>query len=65
LDLKTQEVKVVPASANIICDNASCSKLWEPAGVIEVGNSLFVSDTNNHRILKINISSGKTEIFIR
>jgi len=65
LDLKTQEVAVVQASANIVCDDASCSKLWEPAGVIEVGNSLYVSDTNNHRILKIDLITEKTEIFIQ
>jgi thiol-disulfide isomerase/thioredoxin len=64
LDLKTQEVTVVQASANIVCDDINCSKLWEPAGVIEVGNSLFVSDTNNHRILKIDLITEKTEIFI-
>ncbi len=64
LDLKTQEVVVVKASANIVCDDASCSKLWEPAGVIEVGNSLYVSDTNNHRILRIDLTTEKTEIFI-
>jgi len=64
LDLKTREVTTVRASANIICDDKSCTRLWEPAGVVEVDNCLYVSDTNNHRILKLNLKTEKTEIFI-
>lgn len=64
LDLSTQEVTTVQASVNIVCDDKSCTRLWEPAGVIEVENCLYVSDTNNHRILKIDLYTNKTEIFI-
>ena len=65
LDLKTQEVHTVEASADIICDDASCTRLWEPAGVLCLGKDLYVSDTNNHRILKINLDTEKTEIFLK
>ncbi len=64
LDLDTQEVATVQASANIICDDKNCTRLWEPAGVIKVESCLYVSDTNNHRILKIDLDTEKTEIFI-
>jgi DNA-binding beta-propeller fold protein YncE len=64
LDLSTQEVTTVSASVNIVCDDKSCTRLWEPAGVIEVENCLYVSDTNNHRILKIDLDTNKTEKFI-
>jgi thiol-disulfide isomerase/thioredoxin len=64
LDLKTQEVTTVRAAADIICDDKSCTRLWEPAGVIELDNCLYVSDTNNHRILEIDLETDKTEIFI-
>ena len=64
LDLETQEVTTVGASTKIVCDDKSCTRLWEPAGVIEVEGCLYVSDTNNHRILKINLETEKTEIFI-
>lgn len=64
LDLKTQNVSTLRASVNIICDDESCTRLWEPAGLLELNNRLYVSDTNNHRILKIDLESEKTEIFI-
>ncbi|GJL79152.1 MAG: hypothetical protein NPINA01_21410 [Nitrospinaceae bacterium] len=64
LDLKTLDVTTIQASTNILCDDASCTRLWEPAGVVEVDNCLYVSDTNNHRILKIDLETEKTEIFI-
>jgi thiol-disulfide isomerase/thioredoxin len=64
LDLTTQEVTTVQASVNIICNDKSCTRMWEPAGVIEADNCLYVSDTNNHRVLKINLETEKTEIFI-
>lgn len=64
LNLKTQDVTTLKASVDIICDDKSCTRLWEPAGVLELKNQLYVSDTNNHRILKIDLESGKTEIFI-
>ena len=64
LDLKTGEVRTVQASVNIICGDKSCTRLWEPAGVIAVDGCLYVADTNNHRILKINLATGRTEVFI-
>ncbi|MEK9630090.1 MAG: thioredoxin-like domain-containing protein [Nitrospinota bacterium] len=64
LDLKTQKVTTLKASVDIVCDDKSCTRLWEPAGVFEFKNNLYVSDTNNHRILKIDLESGKAEIFI-
>jgi len=39
--------------------------LWEPAGVLCLGKTLYVSDTNNHRILKIDLDTEKTEIFLQ
>jgi DNA-binding beta-propeller fold protein YncE len=65
MDLKTEQVITVSASANILCDDRACTRLWEPAGVIEVDGALYVSDTNNHRIVKIDPETEKTEIFIR
>ncbi len=65
LDLKTRNVATVEASTGLICEDKSCTRLWEPAGVIQVGRHLFVSDTNNHRILKIGLDSQKTEIFLQ
>lgn len=64
LDLATQEVTTVQASASIVCDDQTCTRLWEPAGGIEVDHCLYVSDTNNHRIVKIDQETGKTQIFI-
>ncbi len=64
LDLKTQSVSTVRASVEIVCDDKTCTQLWEPAGVFELKNQLYVSDTNNHRILKIDMESGKTKVFI-
>lgn len=64
LDLSTLEVHTVEASADIVCDDKSCTRLWEPAGVLELEKCLYVSDTNNHRILKIDLDTEKTEIFI-
>ncbi len=63
LDLKTEEVHTVEASAELICDE-QCSRLWEPAGVLCLDKILYVSDTNNHRILKIDLDSEKTTIFV-
>lgn len=40
-------------------------KFPESAGVLKLENCLYVSDTNNHRILKIDLDSNKTEIFIQ
>ncbi len=64
LDTVSQEVTTVEASANLVCDDKTCTRLWEPAGVIEVDHYLYVSDTSNHRILKIDMKTGTTEIFI-
>lgn len=64
LDLKTRAVYTVDASAEIVCDDKTCTRLWEPAGVLELEGKLYVSDTNNHRILKIDLETEKTEIFI-
>jgi thiol-disulfide isomerase/thioredoxin len=64
LDVGSGEVKTVAASAQIICDDNSCTRLWEPAGAIKLEDQLYVADSNNHRILKIDLHSEKTEIFI-
>lgn len=64
LDLQTGEVRTVQASVNIVCGDKSCTRLWEPAGVIEIDGYLYISDTNNHRVLKINLVTSRTEIFI-
>ncbi|MEE9258837.1 MAG: thioredoxin-like domain-containing protein [Nitrospinaceae bacterium] len=65
LDLKTLEVSTVRASVDLLCDDKTCTRLSEPAGVLELDNCLYVSDTNNHRILKINLETEKTKIFIQ
>ncbi len=65
LDVNTRDVVTVEASTDLVCEDTSCTRLWEPAGVIEVAGHLFVSDTNNHRILKIGLDSRKTEIFLQ
>jgi thiol-disulfide isomerase/thioredoxin/DNA-binding beta-propeller fold protein YncE len=65
LDLETQEVTTVKASVDLVCDDTSCTRLWEPAGVLKLENSLYVSDTNNHRILRIDLDNEKTELFIQ
>jgi len=64
LDLKTQEVHTVEASVDLVCDDASCTRLWEPAGVLCLDKTLYVSDTNNHRILQIDLETEKTRIFV-
>ena len=64
LDLGTREVTTVAASTALVCEDTSCTRLWEPAGVIEVDGHLYITDTNNHRILKIGLDTGKTEIFL-
>ncbi|CAI2719007.1 thioredoxin-like domain-containing protein [Nitrospina watsonii] len=64
LDLATHEVHTVEASVDIVCDDTRCTRLWEPAGVLCLDKTLYVSDTNNHRILKIDLDTEKTEIFI-
>ena len=64
LNLQTLEVLTVDASVDLVCDETSCTRLWEPAGVLCLDKTLYVSDTNNHRILKIDLESGETEIFI-
>jgi len=64
LDLANFDVHTVEASVDIICTDKSCTRIWEPAGVIELEKCLYVSDTNNHRILKIDLETEKTEIFI-
>jgi DNA-binding beta-propeller fold protein YncE len=64
LDPRTRETTTLRASVNPVCGGASCSRLWEPAGAVAVDGCLYVSDTNNHRILKIDLTTEKTEIFI-
>lgn len=64
LDLATREVRTVSASANLVCDDVTCTRLWEPAGVLMQDERLYVSDTNNHRILEIDLASGTTQRFI-
>lgn len=64
LDLEFKAVNTVRASTEIVCDDKSCTRLWEPAGVILVDKALYVSDTNNHRILKIDLETEKTQIFL-
>jgi thiol-disulfide isomerase/thioredoxin len=39
-------------------------QLNEPAGLDVVGNFLFIADTNNHRILKVNLETKATENFV-
>ena len=64
LDLSNLDVHTVDATVDIICTDESCTRIWEPAGVVLLGKCLYVSDTNNHRILKIDLDTEKTEIFI-
>jgi len=65
IDLKTHTVSTLKASVDLVCDDASCSRLGEPAGVIAVESCLYVCDTNNHRVLKIDLKTGKTAVFIK
>ena len=65
LYLKSQKVSTVRASVDLHCDHTSCTRLAGPAGVLELDNCLYVSDTNNYRILKIDLKTEKTEIFIQ
>ncbi|PIR01645.1 MAG: hypothetical protein COV66_00535 [Nitrospinae bacterium CG11_big_fil_rev_8_21_14_0_20_45_15] len=65
LDVKTLEVSSLKASVDIVCNDHSCTRLGEPAGVVKVGNCLYVSDTNHHRILKMDLTTSMTEIFIQ
>jgi hypothetical protein len=60
LGLKTQSL------TKVLFDLAidGIGQVCEPAGVLELNNRLYVSDTNNHLILKIDLESGKAEIFI-
>jgi len=64
LDLSNLDVHTVEASVDIICTDKSCSRIWEPSDVILLEKNLYVSDTNNHRILKIDLDTETTEIFI-
>ena len=64
LDLKTEEVHTVEATGDLVCDDASCTRLWEPAGVLCLGTTLYVSDTNNHRILQIDLETEKAKVFV-
>ncbi|MCA9116391.1 MAG: redoxin domain-containing protein [Planctomycetaceae bacterium] len=36
----------------------------EPAGIEVLGDTLFIADTNNHRILKSDLTTGKTTEFV-
>ena len=63
--MKTLEVSTVRASVDLLCDDKTCTRLSEPAGVLELDNCLYVSDTNYHRILKIDLETEKTKIFIQ
>ncbi len=65
LDLASLEVHTVEATVDLVCDDKSCTRLWEPAGVLCLGKTLYVSDTNNHRILKIDLDTEQTEIFLQ
>ncbi len=38
-------------------------QLNEPAGLVVAGDSLFIADTNNHRILKVNLATKATQVF--
>lgn len=60
LGLKTQSL------TKVLFDLAidGIDQLCEPARVLELNNRLYVSDTNSHLILKIDLESGKAEIFI-
>ena len=64
LDLSNLDVHTVEASVDIICTDKSCSRIWEPSDVILLEKNLYVSDTNNHRILKIDLDTETTEIFV-
>ncbi|MFQ5451607.1 MAG: thioredoxin-like domain-containing protein [Nitrospinaceae bacterium] len=64
LDLKSHEVTTLAPSTRILCGDSTCNRLWEPAGAIAVGHCLYVSDTNNHRIVEINLETETAKIFI-
>ncbi|NIQ01978.1 MAG: hypothetical protein GWM98_17550, partial [Nitrospinaceae bacterium] len=64
LDLETQEVSTVRASVDLQCNETRCTRLGEPAGVLKLNHSLYVSDTNHHRIVKIDLETERSEIFI-
>jgi hypothetical protein len=55
--LKTKNITTVEHVAGGI------EALWEPVGVLELNKRLYVSDTNNYQIQKINLETGKVEIF--
>ena len=57
MDLRTQSVTMLDLATDVIWE------LCESPGVLELKNRLYVSDTNNHRILKISLKTGKAEIF--
>jgi len=64
LDLATGLVSTVEASVDITLGEGTCARLWEPAGVLEQGGRLYVSDTNNHRILEIDPAGGPSRVFL-
>lgn len=42
-------------------DNLKPLELAEPAGLDAAGNTLFIADTNNHRIVTVNTNTGKAD----
>jgi thiol-disulfide isomerase/thioredoxin/sugar lactone lactonase YvrE len=45
-------------------DRLDPPRLFEPAGLTAAGNVLYVADTNNHQIRKVDLSTGKVEAFV-
>jgi thiol-disulfide isomerase/thioredoxin/sugar lactone lactonase YvrE len=59
-DLKTQEIETFLGDGQAGFGTATAPRFYEPSGVSLAGNTLFVADTNNNSIRKINLQTRET-----
>ncbi len=38
--------------------------LWEPGGIAVAGDQLYIADTNHHRVLAVNLTSGEWKVLL-
>jgi sugar lactone lactonase YvrE len=62
IDLKTNTVATWLGSATD--DPRAVNSFYEPGGVCVAGDTLYVADTNHHRIVAIDIPSKKARVVI-
>ena len=61
-DTYNSKIKAMALSSNKVSSMGLSLPLNEPGGLHGVGDSLFVADTNHHRILRIDLKQAQAEI---